>query len=133
MSPGLARLPWPEGPRWTQQSWPLYLQKRPIEKVLRRLPAAFLSRAFFWRLLPSVRSSQPGVRLRSQKTGKRSWRQKIKPSDGEKVKVEVNEEAEPKDNFSLARNTSKTAVNKRYVVASAGKKALFQSALVASS
>jgi len=51
----------------------------------------------------------------------------IKPSDGEKVKVEVNEEAEPKDNFSLARNTSKTAVNKRYVVASAGKKALFQS------
>ncbi|CAE7945855.1 unnamed protein product [Symbiodinium sp. KB8] len=49
-----------------------------------------------------------------------------KPSDGEKVKVEVNEEADPKDNFSLARNTSKTAVNKRYVVASAGKKALFQ-------
>lgn len=43
------------------------------------------------------------------------------------MKVEVNEEADPKDNFSLARNTSKTAVNKRYVVASAGKKALFQS------
>ncbi|CAE7189446.1 bag [Symbiodinium sp. CCMP2456] len=50
-----------------------------------------------------------------------------KPSDSEKVKVEVNEEADPKDNFSLARNASKTAVNKRYVVASAGKKALFQS------
>ena len=87
----------------------------------------FLSRASL-HVTPFLRSSceaeEPEVREEILEA-------ETKPSDGEKVKVEVNEEADPKDNFSLARNTSKTAVNKRYVVASAGKKALFQSALVA--